>query len=210
MSKFYIYHHLRNDTGQPFYVGKGFAKRAQSKSRRNKHWQSVVAKHGYAVEIVIDNLTEQEAFECERMLIADYRAAGHKLANKTDGGEGLTGYKATGKTRRKYFIAAAIRSQNPDWRRRNADANRKSAQNPDWICKNADAAAKRSQNLEWRRKNAEANKQKALNETPTARAARIAKGRASLSIERRAEIARKGHETRAKRKGQKNDEHIVA
>lgn len=154
MSKFYIYHHLRNDTGQPFYVGKGFAKRAWSTVGRNRHWQSIVNKHNYAVEIVIDNLTEQEAFECERMLIADYRSAGHKLANKTDGGEGVAGYKFTDQAKRNYAAGLEKRAQNLSWRKNLSAAAVKRSQATGWYLAHIKMIHTRNQKPEYQENHA--------------------------------------------------------
>jgi len=94
ISKFYIYQHRRNDTGDVFYVGKGFGKRAWSKSGRSKHWNNIVNKAGHAVEIVEEFLPECVAFQKEINLI---KSIGRQdlglgsLVNKTDGGEGPSG-----------------------------------------------------------------------------------------------------------------------
>ena len=86
---FYVYVHRRNDTGSVFYVGKGSRNRAFWKNNRNKHWHFIVDKHGYKVEIVINNLTEQYAFDLEKELIAFYGRS--NLCNYSDGGDGSSG-----------------------------------------------------------------------------------------------------------------------
>jgi len=51
-----VYKHIRLDTLEVFYIGIGKEiKRAYSKQRRNKYWNSIVSKHGYKVEIFKDN-----------------------------------------------------------------------------------------------------------------------------------------------------------
>lgn len=62
-------------------------------SRRNAHWTAIYNKHGVEVEILFDNLTEKEAFLEEISVIAELKYFGYKLANKTNGGEGTSGYK---------------------------------------------------------------------------------------------------------------------
>lgn len=93
-AKFYTYIHRKADTGEIFYVGKGTGNRAWSDRGRNRHWHSVVNKHGFDVVIVCKNMEEQAAFDLEIALIAIYgrkdTGAG-KLANSTDGGEGQAG-----------------------------------------------------------------------------------------------------------------------
>jgi len=85
-NKFYVYIHTRATIGGIFYVGKGHGKRAWSKESRNQHWHRIVRKYDYNVIIVEDDLTEQEAFALEMMLIASINK--QNLANMTDGGEG--------------------------------------------------------------------------------------------------------------------------
>ena len=89
---YYVYRHIRLDTNTPFYVGKGKEGRANSK-RRNKYWQHIADKAGFEVEIFLENLTEEQAFEKEREFIKLYRDCCYKLANLTDGGEGPSGFK---------------------------------------------------------------------------------------------------------------------
>ena len=44
---FYVYEHLRADTGEVFYVGKGSGHRARCRQGRNPYWRAVANKHGY-------------------------------------------------------------------------------------------------------------------------------------------------------------------
>ena len=93
MNNFYVYRHIRLDTNNPFYVGKGSNNRAFSKWDRNNYWKNITEKYGYNVEIIIENLTEKEAFEKEIEFIELYKSQGYCEANFTEGGEGLSGYK---------------------------------------------------------------------------------------------------------------------
>lgn len=92
---YYIYAHTRNDTNEPFYVGKGKGKRCHSKKGRNEYWHRVAEKHGYQIKIVVDNLDEELAFLAEAECIDLYKRLGYKLVNMTDGGEGASGYQHT-------------------------------------------------------------------------------------------------------------------
>lgn len=96
---YYVYVHTRCDTGSVFYVGKGQAGRAWTKRRSNRHWLNIVSKTDYAVTIIQDCMQEDGAFLLEMWLIAKFRHEGIKLANKTDGGEGLSGFRHSYETR---------------------------------------------------------------------------------------------------------------
>jgi len=99
--KFYTYIHVRNDTSTIFYVGKGSANRAYSRYDRNNLWHKIVKKHGYTVHIVSYWDTEKEAFQHEKELIKSYKESGINLANFTDGGDGVSGYRHTEEVKKK-------------------------------------------------------------------------------------------------------------
>lgn len=105
---FYTYFHTRNDTNAVFYVGKGYGKRAHDLGR-NPHWKNIVAKHGHTVHIAAEWSTEQEAFEHEKFLILCFKDLGLKLANMTNGGEGISGLVHTQEAKAK--ISAASKKQ---------------------------------------------------------------------------------------------------
>jgi hypothetical protein len=91
--KFVTYIHLKLDNSI-FYVGKGIERRAKSKHSRNQHWKNTVKKYGgFKSEILAYWGTEEEAFSHEKLLISCFKDMGYKLVNKTDGGEGNSGYK---------------------------------------------------------------------------------------------------------------------
>jgi group I intron endonuclease len=98
----YIYEHIRPDTNAVFYVGKGTDKRMHSKHRRNAHWNSIVRKAGgFAVREVVRHEDEELVFLAEQERIDQLKRLGVKLANKTDGGEGPSGYRHTEETKQK-------------------------------------------------------------------------------------------------------------
>ena len=89
MGDFYVYLHLKADTGEVFYVGKGKGRRVyQGGRRRSDYWNRVAAKHGVTIQILAEGLTEEEAFAKERNTISELRSNGASLVNITDGGEG--------------------------------------------------------------------------------------------------------------------------
>lgn len=97
----YLYRHIRLDNNEPFYIGIGTDsqyKRSNNFYNRSNHWKNITNKTQYEVEILLDDLTWEEACIKEIEFIALY---GRKdlnkgpLVNLTDGGEGFLGYKHT-------------------------------------------------------------------------------------------------------------------
>lgn len=93
----YVYRHIRLDKNEPFYIGIGSDARyhrANYKLGRNNLWNKIVNLTEYKVEIMLDDLTWEEACEKEKEFISLY---GRKnlnkgcLSNLTDGGEGTFG-----------------------------------------------------------------------------------------------------------------------
>lgn len=90
---YYIYEHWRPDKDACFYVGKGHGKRCRVMYNRgpyHTHIQAHLARNGFEVEIriIMDGLTEDEAFYQEKRRINYWKLLGATLANKTEGGEG--------------------------------------------------------------------------------------------------------------------------
>jgi hypothetical protein len=88
---YYIYIHKRKTDNLIFYVGKGKGNRAYSTTGRNPHWNNVVAKHGYTVEIVKEFVLEQDAYNAEIDLIAEIGL--ENLTNLASGGGVNSGFK---------------------------------------------------------------------------------------------------------------------
>ena len=105
MNKFYVYVHRRASDNLPFYVGKGKDKRAWNFHHRSAFWNNVKQKHGVTVEIVFENLSENEAFQCEKDTILEFRYFGYPLVNLTEGGDGPSGWKPTEITRQRMSLA---------------------------------------------------------------------------------------------------------
>jgi hypothetical protein len=89
---FYTYAHYKPEGGI-FYIGKGKGNRAYQMYGRNSHWQNIVNKYGNPhVEILANWNTEQEAFDHEVLLISCFKDMKYVIANKTNGGEGTSGF----------------------------------------------------------------------------------------------------------------------
>ncbi len=93
----YLYRHIRLDTNEVFYIGigsdeAGLYERAYSKHGRSKYWGKIITKSAYEIDIVLNDLTWEEACIKEIEFIKLY---GRKdlnegtLCNLTDGGEGV-------------------------------------------------------------------------------------------------------------------------
>ena len=93
-SRFYTYAYLREDR-TPYYIGKGQTNRIYQKSGK----PCGVPKDKSRIIFLKQNITEEEAIKHEIYMIAVF---GRKdlgtgiLRNKTDGGDGASGYKHTG------------------------------------------------------------------------------------------------------------------
>jgi hypothetical protein len=113
----YLYRHIRLDKQEVFYVGIGSDEkyeRAYSKDSRTQYWRSI-SKLGYEVEIVLDDLTWEEACEKEKEFIKLYGRKDLKegtLVNMTDGGEGTVGFKHSEETKVKCREAAKAQESN--------------------------------------------------------------------------------------------------
>jgi hypothetical protein len=119
----YVYRHIRLDNNEPFYIGigsDGSNKRAYSNKNRNTYWYNIVSKTSYEVEIMLDDLTWEEACEKEKEFIKLY---GRKdlnegtLVNMTDGGEGNTNLSIEAKERKRVKLSLS-KSGVPNYKRR--------------------------------------------------------------------------------------------
>jgi hypothetical protein len=103
----YLYRHIRQDTNVPFYIGIGSEidyGRAYDKSERSKHWKNIISITDYRIDIILDNLTWEEACQKEIEFIKLYGRKDKNegtLCNFTDGGEGPYGRILSKETRQK-------------------------------------------------------------------------------------------------------------
>lgn len=87
-----VYLHRGKDNGEIFYVGIGKDKRrAVSDYKRSRFWHDYVKKHSYEVEIILEDITWEDACKKETELIRFYGRRDIKtgsLVNMTGGGAG--------------------------------------------------------------------------------------------------------------------------
>lgn len=122
----YVYLHAR-PCGEVFYVGKGTGRRAYwFNKNRSIHYRRLVAKIGPAsVSVtVLPCEDDRHALEMERDIIELLKKAGHRLVNKTDGGEGVPGYTHTAETRAKISAANIGRKLSAAHREKMSEAHR--------------------------------------------------------------------------------------
>ena len=75
-NKFYVYEWYDIDTNKIFYVGKGCGNRYRKITERNLEFQNYYNNHNVDVRIVKDHLTEQEAFQWEKIITEEYKKIG--------------------------------------------------------------------------------------------------------------------------------------
>jgi hypothetical protein len=96
---FYVYIHYRADNLTPFYIGKGQNNRLNTFSNRSNYWKRVKAKYGCIPKIIAQFENESDAFSFEKYLIKKFKNENIELANFTEGGGGVTGWKHSSKTK---------------------------------------------------------------------------------------------------------------
>lgn len=92
MDIYYVYQHIRPDTGEIVYIGSGTYDRAwmsRGGNRSKEHFEFIreMSDNGYTlneiVEIRRQRLSKKEALSIERELIDKYRPMYNKLSNKS-------------------------------------------------------------------------------------------------------------------------------
>lgn len=72
--KFYVYGHFNSVNNECFYIGKGCGGRAWKIDGRNELWDKYVELNGnYEARLLICDISEEEAFMIERVLIEQRR-----------------------------------------------------------------------------------------------------------------------------------------
>jgi hypothetical protein len=161
MVGFYTYIHCKPD-GTPFYVGKGQGGRAHDLKRSNKHHRATVAKYGAEniMVFIFPCESEEQALADEVQHIAQLRAERYRLSNRTDGGEGTSGfsYTHTSEHNRKMSEAHKGKKHSEQTRARIAATNTGKKHSPETKAKIASAAKGKVPTPETRAKRAAAMK----------------------------------------------------
>ena len=100
---YYVYSYLREDLS-PYYIGKGTRGRAYASANH----RIKAPKEKERIHILKDNLTEEEAYDLEKLYIKMFGRVDLGtgiLRNLSDGGEGPTGYKTTPEQRKKIALS---------------------------------------------------------------------------------------------------------
>jgi hypothetical protein len=162
----YVYGHYKADTGELFYIGKGTGNRAWSNHGRSVYWKRVAEKHGRAVQIIEDNLTDEEAYIKEKELIEVVGL--NNLVNIIDGGYGITSddVKRIDKihpTRNiKAAIAGKVAMKDTTIKKKHLESVRKVTQTDEWKQRQLTGLKNKTSSDEWKRKHQEGIEKRAL------------------------------------------------
>ena len=147
MNIYYVYAYLRKTDLTPFYIGKGKDRRAWE-----KHNRISVPKDQTKIVLLETGLTEVGALAIERRLI---RWWGRKdtgtgiLLNKTDGGEGMSGYVPTLETRQKMSNSHKGKSKSIEHNRKNSESNKGKPKSAEHKAKISAARKAKAGTLNW-------------------------------------------------------------
>ena len=109
MNDYYVYAFLREDRYSPYYIGKGRGRRYLRKEGRCVHPPTDKDR----IVKVKENLTEEEAFVLEMLLIKQWR---DNLYNQTEGGDGISGYTHSPESKAKMSVASKNHIRTEEWK----------------------------------------------------------------------------------------------
>ena len=156
-SDFYVYLHRRATDGSVFYVGKGCKQRAWWEFGRSEYWNRIKNKHGFVVEILKDEMSENDAHMLE---IETIKTIGREnLCNHTDGGEGMYGWHASIETRKKFSLSRTGRKHTDEAKQKMSDSHRGVSKSKEHVSSVSKALTGRKFSDEHRKNLSEAIKQ---------------------------------------------------
>ena len=195
-NRFYTYAYLREDK-TPYYIGKGTGDRIYSTNRRNNP-----PKDKSRIIFLKQNLTEEEAFRHEIYMIAVF---GRKdlgngiLHNRTDGGEGSSGWVPSEETRRKISEASKGntymlgKTLSEETKRKMSETRKGKTHSEETKKKQSEVKKGKTFSEEHRRNLSEAQKGKSLSEETRRKMSETRKGKIpSKETRRKLSEARKG------------------
>jgi len=151
--RFYVYMYVNPQTKKPFYVGKGVGSRAWSYTGHNHNkWVTSkinkLQKEGYTCDdfviIMEKNLTEDEAFKKEELLINQYgkKMNGGILFNVNDGGKQPPNRKGTTFKMPKQAIEKIKKSWTYERRQKMSNYSKNYVRNKDWCSRISESKRK--------------------------------------------------------------------
>jgi hypothetical protein len=144
-----VYQHRRLDNNSIFYIGIGGKSRPHSKCKRSPHWNSIVNKYGYEVDIILSDLSPEEAKAWEVYLIKLHGKRNDKtgnLVNISDGGESASGVKRSEEFKKRISEIHKGKVLSTDTRRKLSEM-RMGEKHPNWGKKRPEFAAKISKKV---------------------------------------------------------------
>ena len=163
-AKFYVYEHIRPDTGQVFYVGKGHSRRAWDWHRGRNRWHKAIVKKlresGIDVEVRIffNCLLEKTAFKMERIRISYWKSVGVNLCNLSEGGEGPSGLKHTDEWKADTSEKLKAFYASPEARAKKSEIAKKALADPDVRARLSTSIKKAWENPELKKQQSERSK----------------------------------------------------
>ena len=155
MNIYYVYAYLRSKdsdnaaAGTPYYIGKG--KDARAWERHNVSIPPDPAN----IVMLAENLTEADAFDQEKQLIAHWGRLDLGtgiLRNRTDGGEGMSGYVFTDESKEKLSRKARKRWSDPEFKQQQSELISQAMSRPDVREKTQRNSKAQSESAEFRQK----------------------------------------------------------
>jgi hypothetical protein len=204
MNDFYVYI-ITDNMGVPVYVGKGRGRRGRLRASRNAKIEALISFGGTLPPVKVkENLTEGEAHEAERALIAfhgrDDLGLG-PLLNLGDGGIGTLNSAAESREKmraaklgrqkssqhcERLSIAAKNRWADPAYRAKNCEAMRAAADDPAYRDKQRVGSTGRQKSPETRARIGASKLGKPLTADHRAKLSKAARNRAPMTDEQRA------------------------